>query len=59
MTYDPTKDFIVERLRNRAVLRRLTTGRNKDDQLADLLDEAAEAIEFLALNTKKKESTNG
>lgn len=59
MIYDPTKDFIVERLRIRATTRRLTTGRLGEDRLANLLEEAADVIEYLVLNTKKKESTNG
>lgn len=55
MKYDYTKDFIVDRLRNRAEMRRHSTGRGgSEDQLAALLEEAADVIEFLALNTKKE-----
>ena len=48
---------LVERLRVRATIRRYATNRpslekGKSDQIADLLDEAADAIETLACNTK-------
>lgn len=54
MKYDPTKDFITERLRNRATMRRYATPHRSNDSLALLLEEAADVIEMLALNTKKE-----
>lgn len=54
MKYDYTKEFIVERLRIRATARRFATPHRSNDSLAALLEEAADVIEFLALNTKKE-----
>ena len=50
---------LVDRLRIRATIRRHAVGRKsveegKPDRIADLLDEAADAIETLACNTKEK-----
>jgi hypothetical protein len=50
---------IVDRLRIRAMIRRNAEGRKsvlegKPDRLADLLEEAADVIETLVLNTRKE-----
>ena len=50
---------LVERLRIRATIRRHAVGRKsveegKPDRLADLLEEAADAIETLSCNTKQR-----
>lgn len=54
---------LVERLRIRATIRRHAVGRKgveegKPDRIADLLEEAADAIETLSCNTKQRNNND-